>query len=40
MSALPDEVPSLMIPMHGRPWLVPNIIVAEIIRSTSSGWMH
>ena len=31
MSALPDEVPSLMIPMHGRPWLVPNIIVAEII---------
>ena len=31
MAELPEEVPSLLIPMHGRPWLVPNIMVAEII---------
>lgn len=29
--SLPVEVPSLLIPMSGRPWLVPNIMVAEII---------
>lgn len=31
MADMPAEVPSLLIPMHGRPWLVPNIVVAEII---------
>ena len=31
MAELPEEVPTLLIPMHGRPWLVPNIMVAEII---------
>lgn len=29
--ALPDEIPSLLIPMEGRPLLVPNILVAEVI---------
>lgn len=28
---LPEEVPSLMVPMQGRPWLIPNILVAEVI---------
>lgn len=28
---MPDELPSLLIPMNGRPWLVPNIVVAEVI---------
>ncbi len=28
---LPNEIQSLLIPMHGRPWLLPNIAVAEII---------
>lgn len=31
MADLPSEIPGLLIPMHGRPWLVPNIVVAEII---------
>lgn len=31
MAELPNEIPGLLIPMHGRPWLVPNIVVAEII---------
>ena len=31
MAELPEEVPTLLIPMHGRPWLVPNIMVAELI---------
>lgn len=30
-SNLPDSIPALLVPMHGRPWLVPNIVVAEII---------
>jgi chemosensory pili system protein ChpC len=28
---LPDEIPSLLVPMQGRPLLVPNILVAEVI---------
>lgn len=28
---LPHEVPSLLVPMMGRPWLIPNIVIAEII---------
>jgi chemosensory pili system protein ChpC len=28
---LPHEITALLIPMQGRPWLVPNIAVAEII---------
>jgi chemosensory pili system protein ChpC len=28
---LPTEVPSLMVPMSGRPLLVPNLAVAEIV---------
>lgn len=28
---LPEEIPCLLIPMHGRPWLVPNILIAEVI---------
>ncbi len=28
---LPPEVPCLLVPMLGRPWLVPNIVIAEII---------
>ena len=28
---IPDDIPSLLIPMKGRPWLVPNIVVAEVI---------
>lgn len=31
MAELPNDIPSLLIPMHGRPWLVPNIVVAEIV---------
>ena len=31
MAELPNEVSSLLIPMQGRPWLIPNIIVAEVI---------
>lgn len=31
MAELPKDIPSLLVPMHGRPWLVPNIAVAEII---------
>lgn len=31
MAELPTEVPSLLIPMQGRPWLIPNIVVAEVI---------
>jgi chemosensory pili system protein ChpC len=39
----PDQVTSLLVPMQGRPWLIPNILVAEVIglrqpeRSASSG---
>jgi len=28
---IPDDIPSLLIPMNGRPWLIPNIVVAEVI---------
>ena len=28
---IPESLPSLLIPMNGRPWLIPNIIVAEVI---------
>ncbi|MFP1681817.1 chemotaxis protein CheW [Alloalcanivorax sp. C16-1] len=28
---IPDDIPSLLIPMKGRPWLIPNIVVAEVI---------
>lgn len=28
---MPDELASLLIPMNGRPWLIPNIVVAEVI---------
>lgn len=31
MAELPDDIAGLLIPMHGRPWLIPNIVVAEII---------
>lgn len=31
MAELPKEVPSLLMPMQGRPWLIPNIVVAEVI---------
>ena len=31
MAELPDDIPGLLIPMHGRPWLLPNIALAEII---------
>ena len=31
MAELPNDIPGLLIPMHGRPWLVPNIVVAEIV---------
>jgi chemosensory pili system protein ChpC len=31
MAELPNDIPGLLIPMHGRPWLVPNIVIAEII---------
>lgn len=30
-TALPTEVPSLMVPLQGRPLLVPNLAVAEIV---------
>ena len=28
---IPESLPSLLIPMNGRPWLIPNIVVAEVI---------
>lgn len=28
---LPGEVASLLVPMQGRPWLIPNILVAEVV---------
>jgi chemosensory pili system protein ChpC len=31
MAQLPSDISSLLIPMQGRPWLVPNIVVAEVI---------
>ncbi|MDX1802601.1 MAG: chemotaxis protein CheW [Alcanivorax sp.] len=31
MAQLPSDIASLLIPMQGRPWLVPNIVVAEVI---------
>src|SRR5690554_7508940 len=31
MAELTNDIPGLLIPMHGRPWLVPNIVVAEIV---------
>ena len=31
MAELPEDIAGLLIPMHGRPWLVPNIAIAEII---------
>jgi chemosensory pili system protein ChpC len=31
MAELPKDIPGLLIPMQGRPWLLPNIVVAEII---------
>ncbi len=31
MADLPKDIPGLLIPMQGRPWLLPNIVVAEII---------
>ena len=31
MSSLPSDISSLLIPMQGRPWLVPNIVVAEVV---------
>ena len=31
MADLPNDIPGLLIPMQGRPWLLPNIVVAEII---------
>lgn len=31
MAKLPEDIASLLVPMHGRPWLVPNIAVAEIV---------
>lgn len=48
---LPEELPSLLIPMKGRPWLVPNIVVAEVIPLRQPdrpghgpewllGWLH
>lgn len=39
----PEQVTSLLVPMQGRPWLIPNILVAEVIglrhpdRSATSG---
>lgn len=39
----PEQVTSLLVPMQGRPWLIPNILVAEVIglrhpdRSGTSG---
>jgi len=27
----PEQVTSLLVPMQGRPWLIPNILVAEVI---------
>lgn len=39
----PDQVTSLLVPTQGRPWLIPNILVAEVIglrqpeRSGSNG---
>ncbi len=31
MAELPEEIPSLIVPMQGRPWLIPNIMIAEVI---------
>lgn len=31
LAATPSEIPSLMIPLQGRPLLVPNLAVAEIV---------
>lgn len=31
MAELPTDVASLLMPMQGRPWLIPNIVVAEVI---------
>lgn len=31
MAELPNDIASLLIPMQGRPWLLPNIAVAEVI---------
>ncbi|MFZ5756458.1 MAG: chemotaxis protein CheW [Pseudomonadota bacterium] len=31
LTAAPNEVPSLMVPLQGRPLLVPNLAVAEIV---------
>ncbi|MCK0536818.1 chemotaxis protein CheW [Alcanivorax quisquiliarum] len=31
MAELPTEITSLLIPMQGRPWLLPNIILAEVL---------
>ena len=28
---IPESLPSLLIPMNGRPWLIPNVVVAEVI---------
>ena len=28
---IPEYLPSLLIPMNGRPWLIPSIVVAEVI---------
>lgn len=34
-SALPAQIPSLMVPLQGRPLLVPNVAVAEIVPFTA-----
>lgn len=31
LAATPNEIPSLMVPLQGRPLLVPNLAVAEIV---------
>ena len=31
MAQLPSDVPSLLLPMQGRPWLLPNLVVAEVV---------
>lgn len=31
LAATPNEIPSLMVPLQGRPMLVPNLAVAEIV---------
>ena len=48
---LPDDIASLLIPMAERPWLIPNLVVAEVIPLRHPdrpghgpewllGWMH